>query len=212
MFKLILVVSLFASIAFGDIISNGIAINEHTIITTSHGVYGTDSGKTIVNGNPVQLRLLVQSRIEKKMIDLAIVTVPDSIKLNACAISPMFAEHEDNVELYAKLYNGNGFSSYTINGDIDDYDDKMPLDYVYSIKAQGREGLSGGPMIYNGNIIGMTIKFRIDTAITYTYTYDILTNYLEQADIHQNPNTRDIKKCVYPIIGYTQAKIIEYKD
>ena len=212
MIKSILLILLLVSTTFCDMISNGIAINEHTLITTSHGVYGTDSGKTIVNGNPVPLSLVVQSKLDKKMIDLAIVTVPDSITLNACPISPLFVEHGDNVELYATLYNGNGFSPYTVHGDINDYDDKMPLDYVYSIKVQGREGLSGGPMIYNGNIIGMTIKFRSDTSITYTYTYDILTNYLEQADIHPNPNTHDIKKCVYPIIGYTQSKHIEYKD
>ncbi|MCQ2211671.1 MAG: hypothetical protein MJZ34_15420 [Paludibacteraceae bacterium] len=79
--QVIVILAVLMSVCHADLVSMGIAVNEHTIITTSHSVFGTDSGKVVVDGTYVHLDLMVQSRQEDDMVDLAIVTVPDSIHL-----------------------------------------------------------------------------------------------------------------------------------
>ncbi len=199
-----LFIAFLASVSRADLVSNGIAVNEHTIITTSHGVFGTDSGKTIVNGSYVSLRLMVQSRQEEEMVDLAIVTVPDSIHLKACQIAPIFAKDGEIVEMYGNVPGKRKLDKYKVSGPVSDYDSRMPFDYVYSIGVKGKHGISGGPLYYKGHIIGMNLAMRTDENVTYSYTSDILIDYLEQANVKIKPNTKNNKKCVYPIIGYTQ--------
>lgn len=185
-----------------DLISNGIAINSHTIITTSHGVYGTDSGKVLVDGKLVSLRLIAQYRDDENYIDIAFVSVPESINLTSCKIEPMIVDDSAKVILNGYLFNGTYMEQYKTNGYVV-YDDMLDK-YMYTINAASKQGLSGSPVIYNNHIIGMSAKINSDGTETYAYVSPLLLLYIDNERIVQEANTNDYKKCVYPIIGYTR--------
>lgn len=216
---IILVICILATAIFAEpekhninkIYGNGIAFNEHLLVTTGYVARHTeklDSIVVMVNNKPIIARVehsidTVFDKSKNEYYTVAIIQIDNSVSLNACKIEDRALKEGEPVTV-------TGIQQYDPKVQTKSFPAKVVADstfpdYVASaLNVSLPGGFSGAAISSHGKVLGMTFgNSTRKENVSFFYDGVLLSHYL----LKQNkPTTTDVSKCTYQVRSYVTVQ------
>ena len=182
---------------------SAVAIAPDILITNSHVIKDLSSVAIYLNGKYIPTDGFSKiAELSNDVLDLAILKV-NGVTLNSCPISNEQPKLGSEILVYGyPQIELQGMELKVTKGIVSGKNGLLGDKSTFQMDAAIQPGNSGGPIVYNGKILGLATLMLINSQnVNVGIKATKIRNFLEFYEVTPKATTNDFEKCTYLLIG-----------